>query len=209
MGETLRDLPAVLLLSPFLAHIFSMQGTVRMQKSGLAEGPEPHLFFLVQCTPLWVVLGGSAPSPAIPVAGSGLAPFRHFFLARCRARVPRGQNKGFPRSGRMQGSMEPARCGSGPPDGPFEWPHSQFGRGRYLNSDPPAGCGSKRPFGADLVGARGLAPEGPPMPRAAWAGSGGCIGALSAAQAPLDRPKPGSSPKPQGHGTTSRLGTRG
>ena len=104
--------------------------------------------------------------------------FATFFFARCGARASRGQNKGFPRSGRMQGSMGPERCGSGPPNGPFEWPHSRFGRGRYLNSDPPAGCGSKRPFGANLVGGRGLAPEGPPMPRTAWAGPGGCIGAL-------------------------------
>ena len=38
-------------------------------------------------------------------------------------------------------------------------------------------AGSKRPFGAVLVGARGLAPEGLPMPQVVWAGSGGCIGA--------------------------------
>ena len=85
-----------------------------------------------------------ASLPAIPVAGSGLAPFRHFIFARCGARVPRGQHKGFPRSGRMQGSIGPERCGSGPPNGPFEWPNSWFGRAQSLNSDTPAGCGSKR-----------------------------------------------------------------
>ena len=120
---------------------------------------------------------GHPPRPS-PSLVQGLAPFRHFFFARCGARASRGQNKGFPHSGRMQGSMGPERCGSGPPNIPFEWPHSRFGRGRYLNSDPLAGCGSKRPFGTDLVGGRGLAPEGQPMPRTAWAGSGGCIGTL-------------------------------
>ena len=102
-----------------------------------------------------------ASPPAIPVAGSGLAPFRHFFFARCGARASRGQNKGFPRSGRMQGSMGPERCGSGPPNGPFEWPHSRFGRGRYLNSDPPAGCGVKTAVQGCFGGLVRACPRGP------------------------------------------------
>ena len=43
-------------------------------------------------------------TPAISVAsGSGWVSIWHFFLARCGAHASRGQNKGFPPSGRMQG----------------------------------------------------------------------------------------------------------
>ena len=62
--------------------------------------------------------------------------FATFFLARWGVPAPKGQNKGFPRSGRILGGMGPERCGSGVPNGPFGWPHSRFGRARYLNSDP-------------------------------------------------------------------------
>ena len=55
MGETLSDLPAVLDPSPFFAHIFSMYGAVRMQKSGLGQGPEPHFFF----GPMYAFVGGA------------------------------------------------------------------------------------------------------------------------------------------------------
>ena len=55
MGETLRDLPAVLVLSPCFAHIFSVHGTVRMQKSGLAQGPKPHFSF----GPMYAFVGGA------------------------------------------------------------------------------------------------------------------------------------------------------
>ena len=68
-----------------------------MQKSRLAEGPKPHFFF----GPMYAFAGGAgwvrlsaagpmAPAvpraprafpPAIPVAGSGLAPFCHFFCS--------------------------------------------------------------------------------------------------------------------------------
>ena len=55
MGETLSDLPAVLDPSPFFAHIFSMHGAVRMQKSGLGQGPKPHFFF----GPMYAFVGGA------------------------------------------------------------------------------------------------------------------------------------------------------
>ena len=55
MGETLRDLPAVLVSSPFLARIFSMQWTIRMQKSGVTQGPKPHFFF----GPMYAFVGGA------------------------------------------------------------------------------------------------------------------------------------------------------
>ena len=87
------------------------------------------------------------------------------FLARCGAHTPRGQNKGFPRSGRMQGSTEPKRCGPGAPNGPFGWPHSRFGPGQYLNSDPPFGhpeVGLWGRFGVQL--ARRRRPTGPLSP---------------------------------------------
>ena len=38
MGETLSDLPAGLVSSPFFARIFFMYETVRMQKSGVTQG---------------------------------------------------------------------------------------------------------------------------------------------------------------------------
>ena len=104
MGETLRDLPAGLVPSPFFAHIFSMHRTVRMPESGVGQGPEPHFFWSnvhlcgwrwvgqVECSATKPVIISARPmppavprapwasSPAIPVAGSGLAPFRHFFF---------------------------------------------------------------------------------------------------------------------------------
>ena len=63
-----------------------------------------------------------ASPPGIPVAGSGLAPFRHFFLACWGVPAPKGHSKGFPRSGRILGGMGPERCGSGAPIDPSNGP---------------------------------------------------------------------------------------
>jgi len=78
--------------------------------------------------------------------------FATFFLARWGVPAPKGQNKGFPRSGRIRGGMGPERCGSGAPNRPFEWPHSRFGRARYFFSDPPFGLWGlfENPIGQNL-----------------------------------------------------------
>ena len=82
---------------------------------------------------------------------------------------PKGQNSGFLRSGRIQGSMRPVRRGSGPPDGPFEWSHSRFGRGRYPFSDPFFGSthpksGPEKSIALDQTGYGAIqrVPQGPP-----------------------------------------------
>ena len=176
MGETLRDLPAGLVPSPFFAHIFSMHGTVRTPKSRVGQGPEPHFFWSnvhlcgwrwvgqVECGATKPVINSARPmapavprapracAPAIPVAGSGLAPFRHLLPGRWGVPAPKGQSKGSRRSGRILGGMGPERCGSGAPNQPFEWPHSRFGRARYFFSDPPFGLWGlfKNPIGQNL-----------------------------------------------------------
>ena len=177
MGETLGDLPAVLVSSPFLARIFSIQWTVRMQKSGVTQGPEPHFFFgpmyafvgsagwvrlsAAQRNPSSIRLGPWPPRFPGPLkhhplpSPSLVQVWRHFatfFLARWGVPAPKGQNKGFPRSGRIRGGMGPERCGSGAPNRPFEWPHSRFGRARYFFSDPPFGLWGlfENPIGQNL-----------------------------------------------------------
>ena len=52
---------------------------------------------------------------------------------------PRGQSSGFLHSGGVQGSTGLERCGLGVPNGPFGWPHSWFGRGRYFFQNPLLG----------------------------------------------------------------------
>ena len=72
-----------------------------------AAQQNPSSFRLGPCPrgsqgPLGII---SRPSPPL------VQVWRHFatFFARCGARAFRGQNKGFPRSGRMQGSIGPER----------------------------------------------------------------------------------------------------
>ncbi len=78
--------------------------------------------------------------------------FATFFLACWGVPAPKGQNKGFPRSGWIRGGMGPERCGSGAPNRPFEWPHSRFGRARYFFSEPPFGLWGlfENPIGQNL-----------------------------------------------------------
>ena len=117
MGGTLADLPAGLVSSPlFFARTFLMYGAVRMQKSGVTQGPESHLFFWsnvrlcgwrwvgqVECGAAKPVIISARPMPpavprapwASPVAGSGLAPFRHFFFCSLRGTRVQGPKQGF------------------------------------------------------------------------------------------------------------------
>ena len=48
--------------------------------------------------------------------------FATFFLARWGVPAPKGQNKGFARSGRIRRGMGPERCGSGAPIDPSSDP---------------------------------------------------------------------------------------
>ena len=78
--------------------------------------------------------------PGHPRRWLGLSAFLAlFFWPTGGVPAPEGQNSDFRRSGRNRGSMGLERCGPEPPDGPFGWPHSRFGRARYLISDPPFG----------------------------------------------------------------------
>ena len=79
--------------------------------------------------------------PSRPYRWLSLGTFAELVLgARGGYLHPRGQNNDFPCSGRTRGVWPGLEsCGPGPPNGPFRWPYSQFGRARYLNSDIPLG----------------------------------------------------------------------
>ena len=81
---------------------------------------------------------GHPPRPSPSLVGLSHL-FRSLFFGPRGVPAPKGQNSDFLRSGRNRGSMGLERCGPGPPNGPFGWPHSRFGRARYLISDPPFG----------------------------------------------------------------------
>ena len=180
MGETLRDLSAGLVVHMSQAHFshtsFLCMGLSACQNLGWDKAPNLTFF-----GPMYTFVGGAGwvrlsaaqqnPSsirlgpwpPRFPgplehpprPSPSLVQVWRHFAtfcLARWGLPAPKGQNKGFPRSGRILGGMGPERCGSGAPNRPFEWPHSRFGRARYFFSDPPFGLWGlfENPIGQNL-----------------------------------------------------------
>ena len=139
-GDSLRGLPAVLDPSPFFAHIFSMNRTICMPKSGVGQGLEPHFFFWsnvrlcgwcwlgqVECSTTKPIINSAqpmapvvprapqAPPLAIPVAGSGLAPFRHFFLLTAGNARPGAKARGFHAQGGCRGVRGQKGAAQGPP----------------------------------------------------------------------------------------------
>ena len=147
MGETLRDLPAVLVLSPFFAHIFSMHGAVRMQKSGLAQGPKPHFFFGPMYAFVggagWVRLSAAQPNPSSiqlgPCPPRFPGPLRHpprpspspvqvwrhfatFFLLAAGHARPGAKTRGFHAQGGCRGVWGRKGAVQGPPMYPSNGP---------------------------------------------------------------------------------------
>ena len=140
----------------------SKAGSICVVNSGKAPGQIGQNFSVCRCRPKWPArssitglrcrLSAAQQKPSSirlgpwpprfpgplghpPRASPSLVQvWRHFglFFSHWGVPAPKGQSKGFPRSGRIRGGMGPGRCGSGAPNQPLEWPHSRFGRARYF-----------------------------------------------------------------------------
>ena len=100
--------------------------------------------------------GPSDIPPGHPHRWFGFGAISAFFFWPAAGHAhPGAKTRDFHAQGGCMGSMGPERCGSGVPNGPLGWSQSRFGRGRYLNSDPPFGHPEGGLWGRFGCGAQG------------------------------------------------------